>query len=412
MKHRNSILILTALLAFTFHGMYAIDRIQHFLSKQPDLSGKVPLVIAHRGAPGYLPEHTIASYTKAIEMGTDFIEPDLVMTLDGALVVRHEPMLSGTTNVAELPAFASKKTTKNIDGAMVEDWFVSDFTLAEIKQLKAKQAFAERPQQYNNIYEIPSFSEVIALAKEKSALLGRTIGIYPETKHPSFHEALGLKISDKLIEELTAAGWNNAEAPVYVQSFEVSNLQYIRSKSTVKIIQLLSCYDVALNGDLIFDLPAGKTISDAQPYDWYLKGDKRNFSFFITDEGLDFVKTYANGIGPWKPFIIPYKGLDENHDAVADDINADGKIDDADKAEMAPTNLIERAHKRQLEVHAYTFRNESRRLLSNYQNNPILEYQAFYKLGIDAVFSDFTDTAIKARSENQFRKYRSHPIEP
>jgi glycerophosphoryl diester phosphodiesterase len=354
-------------------------------------------VIAHRGAPGYLPEHTIAGYTKAIELGADFIEPDLVMTLDGVLVVRHEPMLSGTTNVADIPAFSAKKTTKNIDGAMVEDWFVSDFTLAEIKQLKAKQAFAERPQQFNNLYEIPTFAEVIALAKEKSAQLGRTIGIYPETKHPSFHEALNLKISDKLLEELTAAGWNNAAAPVYVQSFEVANLQYIRSKSTVKIIQLLSCYEVALNGDLVFEVPAGKAISDAQPYDWYLKGDSRNFSFFTTDAGLEFVKTYATGIGPWKPFIIPYKGVDTNKDGVADDLNLDGNVNDADMVALAPSSLIERAHHLNLQVHAYTFRNESRRLLNNYHNNPVLEYQAFYKLGIDALFTDFTDTAVQAR---------------
>ena len=366
-------------------------------SKYPTLSGKDPLIVGHRGASGYLPEHTIASYTKAIELGADFIEPDLVMTLDGVLVVRHEPMLSGTTNVSEIPAFASKKTTKNVDGAIVEDWFVSDFTLAEIKQLKAKQAFAERSQEYNNLYDVPTFTEVIALAKEKAAQLGKTIGIYPETKHPAYHEALNLKISDKLLDELTTAGWNNASSPVYVQSFEVSNLQYIRSKSTVKIIQLLSCYDVALNGDLIFDVPAGEAISNGQPYDWYLQGDTRDFSFFTTDAGLDFVKTYANGIGPWKPFIISYKGIDANNDNIADDRNADGKINDADKEAIAPSNLIEKAHARGLQVHAYTFRNESRRLLSNYNNNPILEYQAFYKLGLDGLFTDFTDTAVQAR---------------
>lgn len=396
MNPRKSFFIVNMLLVMGCKGIHAIES-KTTVSKYPTLSGKDPLIIAHRGASGYLPEHTIASYTKAIEMGADFIEPDIVMTIDGELVVRHEPMLSGTTNVADVPAFSSKKTIKNIDGAMVEDWFVSDFTLAEIKQLKAKQAFSERPQQYNNVYEVPTLGEVIALVKEKSALLGRTIGIYPETKHPSFHETLNLKISDKLLEELTAAGWNSEAAPVYVQSFEVSNLQYIRSKSTVKIIQLLSCYDVALNGDLVFDLPTGKTISDAQPYDWFLKGDSRNFSFFTTDAGLDFVKSYATGIGPWKPFIIPYKGIDTNNDGVADDINADSKTDDADKVALAPTNLIERAHKRKLQVHAYTFRNESRRLLSNYHKNPILEYQAFYNLGVDGVFTDFTDTAVRSK---------------
>ncbi len=367
------------------------------ITKYPTLLGANPIVIGHRGAPGYLPEHTIEGYTKAIEMGADFIEPDLVMTKDGQLVVRHEPMLSGTTNVADIEEFASKKTTKNLDGASVTDWFVCDFTLAEIKQLKAKQAFAERPQQFNNLYSIPTFAEVIALAKQKSTQLRRIIGIYPETKHPSFHEALNLKISDKLIEELTAAGLNNASAPVYVQSFEVSNLQYIRSKSTVKIIQLLSCYDVALNGDLIFTVPAGEAISDGKPYDWSLNGDTRDFGFFTTSAGLDFVKTYANGIGPWKPFIIPYKGFDTNGDGKADDINGDGKVNDTDKQALPHTTLITEAHKRGLLVHAYTFRNESRRLLSNYNNNPTLEYQTFYKLGLDGLFSDFTDTAVQAR---------------
>lgn len=368
--------------------------------KQLTLSGGKAIVIAHRGTPGYLPEHTIEGYTNAIKMGADFIEPDLVMTKDGFLVVRHEPMLSGTTNVSEIPGFASKKTTKNIDGKDISDWFVSDFTLAEIKQLRAKQAFVERLQEFNNQYFIPTFDEVIALAKQKSKELGRTIGIYPETKHPSFHEAQNLHITDKLLEQLTAAGWNNSDAPVYVQSFEVSNLQYIREKSTVKTIQLLSCYDVALNGDLIFTVPKGELISDGMPYDWYLKGDKRDFGFFRTAAGLDFVKTYASGIGPWKTFIISYKGTDVNKDGKADDINDDGKVDDADKIALQPTNLIDEAHKRGLQVHAYTFRNESRRLLRNYNDNPILEYQAFYKLGIDGVFTDFTDTAIKARNRS------------
>lgn len=394
---RNSIFSMIALLTFACNGDDAIGDQNVPVSKYPTLSGKAPLIVAHRGASGYLPEHTIASYTKAIELGADYIEPDLVMTSDGVLVVRHEPMLSGTTNVAEMPIFASKKTTKNIDGAMVEDWFVSDFTLAEIKQLKAKQAFSERSQEFNNLYEVPTFQEVIALAKQKSAQLGRTIGIYPETKHPAFHEALNLKISDKLLEDLTLAGWNNESSPVYVQSFEVTNLQYIRSKSTVKIIQLLSCYDVALNGDLIFDVPNGEAISNGQPYDWFLQGDTRNYSFFTTDAGLDFVKTYANGIGPWKPFIISYKGTDANNDGIADDLNADGKINDADKEAIEASDLITKAHARGLQVHAYTFRNESRRLLSNYHNNPILEYQAFYNLGLDGLFTDFTDTAVMAK---------------
>jgi glycerophosphoryl diester phosphodiesterase len=376
---------------------YDVSRTQVTTQKEHTLNGGQTLVIGHRGTPGYLPEHTIESYSNAIKMGADFIEPDLVMTKDGFLVVRHEPMLSGTTNVSEIPEFASKKTTKNLDGKSVTDWFASDFTLAEIKQLRAKQAFAERPQQYNNQYEIVTFGEVIALAKQKSKELGRIVGIYPETKHPSFHEAQNLHITDKLLEELTTAGWNNQESPVFVQSFEVSNLQYIRSRSTVKTIQLLSCYDVALNGDLVFTVPEGEFISDAMPYDWYLKGEKRDFGFFRTTAGLDFAKTYATGIGPWKPFIISYKGIDLNNDGKPDDTNNDGKIDEEDKTALRPTNFIIEAHKRGLQVHAYTFRNESHRLLRDYKNDPILEYQAFYKLGIDGIFTDFTDTAVKAR---------------
>lgn len=393
---RNAFFLGSALLMLSCNSDSNIEQTQEN-AKYPTLSGANPIVVAHRGASGYLPEHTIESYTKAIEMGADFIEPDLVMTRDGVLVVRHEPMLSGTTNVADIAVFASKKTTKNVDGATVTDWFVSDFTLAEIKQLRAKQAFAERAQEFNSLYSIPTFVEVIALVKQKSAQLGRTIGIYPETKHPSFHEALNLKITDKLLEVLTAQGWNNASSPVYVQSFEVSNLQYIRSKSTVRIIQLLSCYDVALNGELIFTVPQGESISDGKPYDWHLTGDTRDYGFFRTQEGLDFVKTYANGIGPWKPFIISYKGTDANNDGKADDINADGKVNDADKEALSPSSLITDAHKKGLQVHAYTFRNEGRRLLRDYNNNPILEYKTFYKLGLDGLFSDFPDVAIQAR---------------
>ena len=154
----------------------------------PTLNGKEPLVVAHRGASGLRPEHTLASYALAIEQGADFIEQDLVLTKDSVLVCRHEPMLSGTTNVAELPQFASRKTTKMVDGVAYNDWFAGDFTLAEIKTLRAKQAMPDRPQQYNNLYTIPTFEEVIALAKAQAVLVGHPIGIYPETKNSTFHE--------------------------------------------------------------------------------------------------------------------------------------------------------------------------------------------------------------------------------
>ncbi|WP_046244911.1 glycerophosphodiester phosphodiesterase [Hymenobacter terrenus] len=335
------------------------------------LDGKAPLVIAHRGASGLLPEHTLEAYQKAIEDGADFIEQDLVLTKDLVLVCRHEPMLSGTTNVADLPEFASRKTTKMVDGVAYNDWFVSDFTLAEIKTIKAKQALADRPQQFNGLYNIPTFQEVIDLAKAQTVAKGRTIGIYPETKHPTFHETLGLPLTSKLMEALTAAGWNNREAPVFVQSFEVSNLRAIRDqfKSTVKTVQLLDADDVDAAGNVTMVAPY------AQPYDFVVSGDKRTFLDLTKDAGLDFVKTYATGIGPWKPYIQPYTPT----------------------AKLPATSLIERAHQRGLIVHAFTFRNEPRYLLPAYEKNPTAEYQNFYDLGLDGVFSDYTATAVAAK---------------
>ncbi len=381
--------LLTALVLLA--GFTSCQRIREILEENQPQSPKKPLVIGHRGASGFLPEHTLESYQLAIDQGADYIEPDLVLTKDTVLICRHEPMLGGTTNVSELPQFASRKTTKQVDGVPYEDWFAGDFTLAEIKTLKAKQPLAERPQQYNNLYSIPTFAEVIALAKAQSAAKGRTVGIYPETKHPTFHENLGLPITDEVLASLTKAGWNSYAAPVFVQSFEVSNLQYIRKKSTVKLVQLFDAYDVDQQGNLVMEAPNG------QPYDFVVSGDPRTYSDLASDAGLDFIKTYANGIGPWKPFIQPYTFTDANQDGKADDTNNDGKVNDADFTKLPPTTLIKRAHQRGLLVHAYTFRNEPRRLLKDYQNDPTAEYRNFYELGIDGVFTDFPITAVTAR---------------
>jgi len=342
-------------------------------SQYKTLDGKAPLVIAHRGASGLYPEHTLEAYQAAIDQGADFIEQDLVLTKDQVLICRHEPMLSGTTNVADKPEFASRKNIKNLDGVPTNDWFASDFTLAEIKTLRAKQSFADRPQQYNGQYLIPTFQEVIDLVKAQSTAKGRTIGIYPETKHPTFHEVQGLPLTSKLMDALTAAGWNSKEAPVYVQSFEVSNLRAIRTqhRSTVKLVQLYDAYDVDESGKMVMEAPNG------QPYDFVVAGDARTYNDLATDAGLDFVKTYADGIGPWKPFIQPYVA--------------------SSKASLPATSLIERAHRRGLIVHAYTFRNESRYLLPAYNNDPKAEYKNFYNLGLDGVFTDFTATAVEAK---------------
>lgn len=359
----------------------------------PTLNKKPPLVIGHRGYPGVLPDHTLEGYALAIEKDADFVEPDLVLTKDCVLIARHEPMLSGTTNVADLPQFASKKTTKILDGVATTDWFACDFTLAEIKQLRAKQPLPERNQQYNGLYAIPTFEELIKLVKKQSKLKGRTIGIYPETKHPTFHENLKLPITDQLLQALEKAGWNSYQSPVFVQSFEVSNLQYINSKSSVKVIQLLDAYDVNKDGTLDMTAPNG------QPYDFVVKGDQRTYNDLVTDAGLDFIKTYADGIGPWKPYIIPYTYTDTNGDQKADDVNGDGKVDTRDYKRLPATDLIKRAHHRKLMVHVYTFRNEAHRLLSDYKNDPEAEYRDFFGLGADGVFSDFAATAISARKK-------------
>ena len=195
-----------------------------------------------------------------------------------------------------------------------------------------------------------------------------------------------LHITDKLLDALIKVGWNSHNAPVYVQSFEVSNLQYLRSKSTVKIVQLYDAYEIDKNGNMVMTAPNG------QPYDFVVNGDSRTYNDLATNAGLDFIKTYADGIGPWKPFIIPYTFTDANNDGNADDINGDGKVNNTDFTKLPTTDLINRAHQRGLVVHAYTFRDESRRLLKDYNGDPKAEYKDVYNLGIDGVFSDFTAT--------------------
>jgi glycerophosphoryl diester phosphodiesterase len=359
--------------------------------KYPTLSGQAPLVIGHRGASGYLPEHTLEAYKLAIEQGADFIEPDLVATKDGVLIARHEPNLIATTDVSKRPEFASRKKKMNVDGVDEEGFFASDFTLAEIKTLRAVQAFAERDQKFNGQYNIPTLEEVIALAKSESTRTGRTIGIYPETKHPTYHQRLDLALEDRLLAVLEKAGWNSRSAPVFVQSFEVANLKYLRSKSQVRLVQLVDADDVALDGKISFAAPYDR------PYDWAVAGDKRTFGDLLTDAGLREVKTYADGIGPWKRYIVSSRAVDANNDGKADDTNNDTQVNEADRVMLSASDLIARAHRAGLLVHTWTFRNEPRRLIGDYKNDPGAEYKQFYALGIDGVFSDFPDTAVKSR---------------
>ena len=356
------------------------------------LAGVQPLVVGHRGASGYLPEHTLESYARAIEMGADFVEPDLVATKDGVLIARHEPNITSTTNVSTLPQYASRRTTKKVDGVDETGWFASDFTLAEIKTLGAVITDAERPKQFDGLYKIPTLQEIIDLVKARRTATGRDIGIYPETKHPTFHRALSLGLEDRLIAVLNAAGWNSRTSPVLVQSFEPGSLKEMKSKGlTTRMIQLIDADD--------YDLKSGKLSYAApydRPYDWTVSGDTRLFSAMVTPAGLAEIKAYADGIGPWKPYIVPIKAtLDSAGNIV--DRNGDGARNYLDASSQPATTLIDDAHKAGLVVHAYTFRNEQRRLAFDYNKDPKAEYLQFYRLGIDGLFSDFPDTAIEAR---------------
>ncbi|KRC00909.1 glycerophosphodiester phosphodiesterase [Duganella sp. Root198D2] len=355
----------------------------HLQDPLPTLDGNPTMVAAHRGASGYLPEETVEAYAKAIEMGADAIEPDVISTKDGVLIARHDPNLAFSTDVAQHPEFAGRKRKLSVDGEVQDGWFASDFTLAEIKTLGGISTDAERPQQFNGRYRIATIQEVIDMIKNS----GRNIAIYPETKNPTFHRQQGLPLEDKLLAMLSAAGWTEREAPVFIQSFEPGSLKYMRSKgSRLKMVQLIDADDVDLKtGALTYAAPYDK------PFDWAQAGDKRLFGEMVTPAGLAEIKTYADGIGPWKRYIVSVKG--------AVDINGDGKVNDADATTMEPTSLVADAHKAGLFVHPYTFRNEKRRLASNYKGDPALEYKQFFALGVDGLFTDFADTALAAREQ-------------
>lgn len=355
------------------------------------LGGDRPLVIGHRGSSGYLPEHTLESYAFAIELGADYIEPDLVATKDGVLIARHEPNIIATTNVKNLPQFASRKRKAVVDGVEEEGFFVSDFTWAEIQQISAVQAFAERDQDFNALFRIPSFDEVIQLAKRKSRDEGRVIGVYPETKHPTYHQRLGLPLENRLLAVLTRHGWNHRNAPVFIQSFEQANLKYLRKKTSVRLVQLIDANDVNPDGSIDLSPPYDR------PYDWTVAGRQGKFSDLLTPAGLAEVRSYADGVGPWKPYLISSACIKIVNGACAD-ANGDGLVNEADRKLLPPSSVVKNAHGAGLLVHPYTFRNEQRRLASDFKGVPVNEYVTFYEHGVDGLFSDFADTAVAARS--------------
>jgi glycerophosphoryl diester phosphodiesterase len=357
------------------------------------LDGKQPLVVAHRGASGYLPEETLEAYSRAIELGADVFEMDIVMTKDGVPITRHDPNLAISTDVAKHPEFASRKKTNKVDGETQTGWFSQDFTLAEIKTLGAISTDAERPQEFNGKFRIPTFQEVLDLRAAKSKELGRPIAIYPETKNPTWFRDLGLPMEDKVIAMINAAGLNSKTAPIFVQSFEPGSLKYMKAKGlNTRLIQLIDGDGIDMKtGAMTYAIPVDR------PHEWTKAGDTRNFDVMVTPAGLAEIKTYADGIGPWKRYIVTIKGS-IGPDGKPIDVNKDGKVNDADATSVSPTTLIADAHKAGLFVHPFTFRNESRRLARDYQGDAKNEYIAFYRLGVDGVFADFTDTALAARA--------------
>jgi len=360
----------------------------------PTLDGKPPLIIGHRGASGYLPEHTLEAYQLAIDQGADVIEPDLISTKDGILIARHDPNLALSTDVASRPEFADRRRVDwPVDGEKQTGWFAHDFTLAEIKTLGTVISDPERPQENNGKYRIASFEEIIALAKTQGVKLHRNIVIYPETKNPTYHRDLGLPLEDRLISALNAAGWNDRFSPVFVQSFEPSSLKEMRSKGLkTRVVQLVDGDDIDFKtGRITYAAPFDR------PYDWYKSGDIRLFADMVTPAGLDEIRSYADGIGVWKPYIVPVKAEIDAAGQIID-VNGDGVVDIRDTTTQPPTPLISEAHRRGLFVHAFTFRNEKRRLAYNYHGDPQAEYLQFFRLGVDGVFSEFPDTACEARA--------------
>ena len=362
------------------------------------LNGRPPLLIAHRGASGYRPEHTLAAYALGIDQGADFIEPDLVLSKDGVLHARHEPMLARvqleadgltikrsadgkpvlhrsdtSTNVWQLDKYADRLVVKQLDGKPTAGWFAEDFTAAELRaDVRAQERlrdFRLANNSFNDQYPIPTLAEVIELAQRRSHELNRTIGIYPETKHPSyfksFTDAKGMpRMEDVLLTQLHAAYGNKPDAPVFIQSFEVSNLQYLRSRTTMRLVQLLS--------------------ANGKPYDFQLTGDSRGYQELARSAGLDFIKGYADGIGAHTQLIVPTDG----------------------RRLLPSTDLMKEAHARGLLVHGWTFRAENQFLPSELsrgsspsaKGDMTAQLKAFIEAGMDGFFTDHPDLGREALS--------------
>ncbi|MET8581947.1 glycerophosphodiester phosphodiesterase [Streptomyces collinus] len=331
----------------------------------------VPTIIGHRGASGYRPEHTFGSYELALDLGADVVEAgDLVPTKDGHLVCRHEPEIGGTTDVASHPEFAGRRTTKVLDGVPTTGWFTEDFTLAELKTLRAVERIpANRPHNtlYNGRWEIPTFEEVLKWQDEQTRKRGRQVWIYPETKHPTYFRKLGLGLEERVAKLLSKHGKDGRNAPVILQSFEPTSIQKLNRLVDNPLVVLLSS-------------------ASSRPYDFVESGDPRTVADLITPQGLREIAGYAQGIGPTLDLVIPK--------------NADGTL-------ASPTTLVADAHKVGLILHPYTMRNENPFLPAEYRKGAAADaygdafgaFRTYFATGIDGVFTDNADTGVLARAD-------------
>ena len=348
------------------------------------LDGKPPLIIGHRGLPGLYPEEVIAGYEAAIAGGTDALELDIQSSKDGVLFACHNVFLSDTTDVAAHPEFASRKTSRMVDGvATGPDWYFSDFTAAELKSLRVRQPLPFRSTHYDGLYQLAALQEIIDLAKRAMAAEpGRRINVYPETKNPLYQRQLGLPLEKKLVAMLKRAGWNTADSPVFVQSFDPASLKYMRKLGLkTKVVQLIDGADIDYESGAI----TYEALDSREPFSWLQAKAPRTFAAMVTPAGLAEIKTYADGIGPWKFYILPAQAVGAK--AVEQASN------------MAPTSLVADAHKAGLFVHPYTFRDEAKYLTKTYGGDPKAEYKAYFDAGVDGVFTDFSTTGRSALTE-------------
>ncbi|MGW1890810.1 glycerophosphodiester phosphodiesterase [Streptomyces sp. NPDC002004] len=330
-----------------------------------------PTVIGHRGASGYRPEHTLGSYQLALDMGADVIEAgDLVPTRDGHLVCRHEPEIGGTTDVAAHPEFADRRTTKTLDGVPTTGWFTEDFTLAELKTLRAKERIpGNRPHNtlYDGRWEIPTFEEVLRWADEQSRKRGKQVWIYPETKHPTYFRKLGLGLEERLARILRRYGKDRGNSPVIIQSFEPTSIQRLSKLVDNPLVVLLST-------------------AGSRPWDFVEANDPRTVADLVKPEGLAWLASFAQGIGPTLDLIIPK--------------DASGRL-------TTPTTLVDDAHAAGLILHPYTMRNENTFLPADFRKgtdpnaygDAFGAFRTYFATGIDGVFSDNADTALLARAD-------------